>query len=390
MLTRGTKSLNKKQIDQELERTAAGLGVSARMEGENAVLSGSCLSEHFERIFGLAADILLHPGFPDRELALLKTEQLNHLLTQRSDPDFLAWEMFSKVVYGDHPGSRLAPTEAGIRDLKREDLIEFHKSKYVPDYAVIGISGDITAEEAKQVATAELSFWEKAGTAKPLFSDPAPIGPAKIHVVHRPHSVQTVLMAGTQGIRRDDPDFIILTYLNQVLGSNSSRRLFQNLRERHAYTYGCYSSARFRAYKGLWVARTQGVRLEVTEPALKEILFELERIRTEPVPEQEMKDVKRMTSAEFALATESSDKVLGDVITRWTYRFPGDYWDRYPEKIQAVTPAEVQEYAKKFLAPDRIHIVAVGDAEKIMDSLKKFGPVEIFDTDGKPIILGSK
>ena len=127
------------------------------------------------------------------------------------------------------------------------------------------------------------------------------------------------------------------------------------------------------------------VRTEVTEPALRDLLAELSKMREEPVPTDEFKDAQRSLTASFALSLENPAELLNLYIVRQLYNFPLDYWDRYTDRIMAVTPAQVQGVARKYLDPKKFQIVAVGDAAKIQSSLTSFGPLEVFDDEGKAI-----
>jgi len=132
-----------------------------------------------------------------------------------------------------------------------------------------------------------------------------------------------------------------------------------------------------------WFATTS-VRTEVTEPALRDLLAEIAEMRDKPVPDRELADSKRALVAQFALSLESPHRMLGYSLDNWAQNLPADYWDVYPAKISAVTAAQAQAVAKKYWDPSRLHIVAVGDATKIRDLMAKFGPVEVYDTEGRP------
>lgn len=384
LMSAGTPRMDRRRIAREMERTAASVRVSASASSTDAVVDGDCLAESFPEVFRLTSDLVLEPTFPEEELDQTRAQALANLPPQRADPNFLAREKFLQVIYGPHPGSRLAVDPAAVKRISRRDLIAFHRSRYVPDYAILGIAGDVTLETARRIVIDGLGAWKSAGTPRPVPAPLGPAAPAAIHIIHRPHSVQTVFIVGARGACRTDPGFLRLTFLNQVLGSNSSRRLFQNLRERHAYTYGCYSYVAFPEYPGTWSARTD-VRTEVTREALGEILGEIGRIRGEAVAEDEMRTVKRMTAGEYALSMESPGNVLERHLTCRLYGFPADYWEQYSTALKAVTPAEVTATAVKYLALEKIQIVAVGDASKIASVLRAFGPVEVQDTEGRPL-----
>jgi predicted Zn-dependent peptidase len=171
--------------------------------------------------------------------------------------------------------------------------------------------------------------------------------------------------------------------MNAVIGGGPTGRLFVHLREQKGYTYGAYSSLSALQYRGTWLATTD-VRSDVTEPALKDLMAEVARMRDESIPQKEFEDRKRGMVASFALSLESPTAVLNNHVTRWLYGLPGDYWDRYPERVMAVTQAQVQAAAKKYLDPSRLQIVAVGDPAKV-GLFKPYGTVEVFDTNGKRI-----
>ncbi len=190
-------------------------------------------------------------------------------------------------------------------------------------------------------------------------------------------------MAGELAIDRTHADYDAVTVMNQILGG-SNGRLYRELRERKGYTYGVYSFARALRYRGDWRAQMD-VRTEVTGASLRDLLAELAKMRDEVVPTAEFKDAQRSLTASFALSLENPNELLNLYIVRQLYNFPVDYWDRYTERISAVTPAQVQTVARKYLDPARLQIVAVGDAEKIVPALRAFGPVEAFDDEGRPL-----
>jgi predicted Zn-dependent peptidase len=205
-----------------------------------------------------------------------------------------------------------------------------------------------------------------------------------IFLVERPNSVQTSLIVGVQAIRRTDPDYFQLSVLNKVIGGGPTGRLFRHLREEKGYTYGAGSFIDAPRFRGTWGASTD-VRTEVTEPALTDLLDELRQAREVPIPAKEFADAKRSMIAAFALTLESPQALLNNAIVRYRFNLPMDYWDRYPERINAVTVAETQAIAKKYLDPSRLQIVAVGNSEGVGRALRKLGPVEVYDADGKKI-----
>jgi zinc protease len=383
MMREGTRSRTSLQISEQLETLAATLTVGTGMSSPESTVSGSSLTEHFGPLLDIAADVVLTPSFPEEDLGRYKERTRAQLLRQRSSPNFLANEMFARVIYGAHPAGRVSPTAQALNAVTRAQLSDFHKARYAPDHAAFAIAGDISLAEAKRLVESRFAAWKRAGVPKPAVVDPPAIGASKVHLVARPNSVQTNFVVGTAAIDRMNPDYDVLQVLNQVVGGGPTGRLFIHLREDKGYTYGAYSGLSAGQYRGAWQAFTD-VRTEVTEPALRDLVGEIARIRDEAVPEKEFRDAKRTMVAGFALSLESPQQVLNYYVTRWRYGLPADYWDRYPERIAAVTRAQVQAAAKKYLDSARLQIVAVGDA-KITDILRTHGAVETYDTEGKRI-----
>jgi len=382
MMREGTPTRTTTQISEQLETMAASLNVSAGVASLDATVNGSALTEKLDRLFDLTADILLHPTFPESELAKYKQRTAAQLAQQRSFAGFLAQELYQKVMMGDHPGARISMTPDDVKRVTRGDMVACYEARYVPDHAAIAFAGDISFEQAKQLVESKLGEWKKRGTATVASTNPAALRTAMVYLVDRPNSVQTSLVVGAPAVDRTDPDYDVLEIMNQVVGGGPTGRLFTHLREEKGYTYGAYSGLNAGRYKGVWTASTD-VRSDVTEPALHDLMDEIRQIRDEVVPAKELQDKKRSLVANFALSLESPQQVLGYYITSWTYRLPADYWDHYPRRIMAVTATQVQAAARKYLDPAKVQIVAVGDGKKIEETMKKFGALDVYDTEGK-------
>lgn len=390
MLREGAGTRSSQEIAEQLERLAASLDVTSGMAAEDATLSATCLTEHVDVVLGLAVDLLLAPTFPEPELARLKAQTRAASVQQRTQPTFLITERLAAVLAGEHPAGRSAPPLASIDKTTRDHLVAFHKARYVPDHAAIAFIGDISLAEAVKKVEAHFASWRKAGVPAPSVVDPAPPAKAGIHLVDRPKSVQTVLRVAAPGIRRTDPDFPAFSVLNRVIGGGSTGRLFRHLREDKGYTYGAYSFlVATERYAGRWNA-TIDMRTEVTGPALTDLLDEIRRVREVRVPDKELADAKRSMVANFALSLESPQSVLTNAVRTWRWQLPADYWEKYPAQLTAVTPADAQAMAKKYLDPGKLQIVAVGDGAAIGPVLGKFGEVETYDAEGKKAGAGDR
>lgn len=384
LMREGTRTRTSVQIAEQLDTLAASVGVSAGLGSQVATLTGSSLTEHVDQLLTLAADILLNPTFPEDEVQRFKVRQRAALVQQRSNPGFLARERMSRVLYGDHPAGRVSTTLAAVDRLTSADMAAFHRRTYVPDHAVLGVVGDITAGEARRKFEAVLAGWKKAGVPVPAVADPPDVPAPKVYFINRADSVQTSLVVGAPAIARLNPDYDALSVMNHILGGGPTGRLFLNLREDKGYTYGVSSSFSALRYRGGWQAGTD-VRSEVTGPALTELLNEIRRMREERVSDEEFRNAKRALVAGFALELESPSAILGDHVTRWLYNLPVDYWDQYPDRVRAVTQQQVQAMARKYLDPSKLQIVAVGDGPKVAGLLNGFGTVETYDTEGRKV-----
>ncbi|MGH9751438.1 MAG: M16 family metallopeptidase [Blastocatellia bacterium] len=382
MLREGTKTRLSKQIAEDTEKLGATLFTNAGLSSITSTVSASGLTDNFDQILDLFADVILNPNFPADEMAKLKTRALGQLRLQRSQPSFLAQEKFSKVMYGSHPAGRFALTAEQIQRLTPEALQKFHGAHYKPNNAIFAIVGDV--KPAEIVAKLEKTFgsWKPGDAPKTEIPKVADTGSSKIFLIDRPNSAQANLVLGAHSIERTDPDYFALEVMNQVLGGGAAARLFLNLREDKSYTYGAYSGVSSAKYRGTFRASTE-VRQEVTKGAMTELMNELKRIRDEKTPADEFERAKRTIVGGWALQLEFPQSALQDAITRKLYNLPADYWDTYPQKIGAISPDEAQRVARKYIDMDKLQIIVVGDAKKIADTLKQFGKVEIYDTEGK-------
>jgi predicted Zn-dependent peptidase len=333
----------------------------------------------------LFADVIRNPTFPQAEVARYKTRTLSQLQFQRSIPQFLAAEQFSRAIYGtNHPASFIVPPSESISKLSSKDLADFHAKYYRPNNAILAVVGDITMKELLPKIEKAFGDWEKGDVPATTIPATPAQSESRIYLIDRPGSVQTVLQLGTLGIERTSPDYFAVLLADRVLGGGPSGRLFLNLREDKGYTYGAYSNFGGSKFRGTWISSSE-VRTDVTEGAMKEFMYELNRLRTEKVSATELENAKRAIIGSFALSLEQPQALLQNIITQKLYNLPADYWDTYPQKVSAITPDDVQRVAQKYIDLNHLQVVAVGDASKAREVLEKYGKVEVFDADGKPV-----
>jgi predicted Zn-dependent peptidase len=383
MLREGTKTRSSKQLAEEIDAMGASITAGSASTSASTTMNASGLSENFDKWFPVAIDVLLHPSFPAAEFANIKQRQKAGLISNRTQPNFLAQERFNRAIYGNFPAAVVASNVEAIDAMTTENLMKWHDEHYAPQNAILAISGDVNAATLVPKLRQWLADWQKTNSSPKLPPAPTAVQAKNIYLVDRPNSVQTTLFIGNVGFDRRSPDYVAYSVLNGVLGGSAAARLFMNLRENKGYTYGVYTTYNALQYPGFWRAYGD-FRSDVTGAAMGELLNEFNRIRNEKVPESELEEAKRAIVAGFALQLESPQTVMSNAIIRKIYGFPVDYWDNYPAQVMAITADDVQRVAKKYIDPNTMQVVAVGDGSKIKAMLEKFGTVEMYATDGKP------
>ncbi|MEI7812168.1 MAG: pitrilysin family protein [Ignavibacteria bacterium] len=378
LLRTGTKTRTKDQIDEETDFIGASLSTSS------AGLFASSLKQHFEKLMDLASDIIINPVFKQEELDKLKTKTMSSLAASRDEPGTIADRIVKMLYYGrSHPYSEFE-TEKSVGNITLRLCRDYYDSYFKPNITYIAIVGDITKKEAEPLVNKYFGAWKKAEVKHFVYAKPAvPLTP-RVAVVDRAASVQSVIRIGHPAdLKTGSEDVIKAGISNTILGGGVFR-LFKNLREKHAYTYGAYSGLHPDQLAGNFTASTS-VRNIVTDSAITEILSEMKRIRTEKTEEAELQQAKNYTSGNFALSLERPETIGQFAINIERYKLPKDYYSGYLKKVAAVTSDEVRAMANKYIQPDNSYIIVVGNASEIAGRLKKFSPagiVEFYDIYG--------
>lgn len=384
LLREGTTKRSSKDIAEQVDALGATLTANSGLATLTSVVNTSGLVENLDQTLDIFADVIRNPSFPQAEVDKYKTRMLSTLQLQKSNPQFLAQEQFSRAIYGDHPAALINPPEGSIKALTAKDLAVFHSTYYRPNNAILAVVGDLTLKEIMPKLEKAFGDWQK-GDVPAVAIPPTPSqSAARIFLIDRPGSVQTVLILGNLGIERTSPDYFPMLLADRILGGGPSGRLFLNLREEKGYTYGAYSNFSGSKYRGTWVSSAQ-VRTEVTDGAMHEFKNELERLRNQKVSAEELDNAKRAIIGSFALSLEQPQTLLQNIVTQKLYNLPADYWDTYPQKVSAISVDDVQRVAQKYIDMDHLQVVAVGDASKAREVLAKYGKVEVYDADGKPV-----
>ena len=377
-LTEGTRRRDGAALALAAESMGAALDASA--DWDAAVVRLSVLTPRLEQAFALFAEVLTEPAFPEREIDRLKEERLAELLQQRTEPRTLADEAFASWVYarGSRYGRPEAGSEQSVRAITRERVERHWAARYRPGATTLVIAGDIEADAALALAERALGQWSGAAPARVRVDDGAARVQPGVLVVAKADAPQSELRVGHVGLQRNHPDFFPATVMNAILGGLFSSRINLNLREAHAWTYGAHSGFDWRLQAGPWVADS-AVKSEVTADAVKEILGEIDRIRREPVTPEELSLATSYLDGVFPIRYETTGAIAAALANLVLYGLPDDYFDRYRERVRAVTREAVLEAAQKHLHADRLQVVAAGDPTAIVEPLKQLGigPVEV-------------
>lgn len=380
MLSEGTESYTSRQLAEKAERLGASISASA--SDDFTVVAGSALSLYGTEILRLMAEMVLKPTFPESELDLYRRNTIEHLKFQRSQPGFLAGEQAARLVFGSHPYSKVSPDAADIEKLDRGMLADFHASMLVPNNAMLIAVGDMNASELVKELNDLFGDWQQ-GSAPASGPEPPPQRTARtLTIVDRPGSAQSNIVLTNLAVKRTDPDYFSLLVMNQVLGAGASSRVFMNLREEKGYTYGAYTRLESKKLAGDFEA-TAEVRTEVTGSSLKEFFYELDRIRSEAVGNEELGDAKNFLTGVFPIRAETQEGLTNLIVNQYLYGLPQDYLQTYRANVDAITPDDLQRVAIKHVRPNEMAIVIVGDAARVLPQAESYAEtVEIFDTEG--------
>jgi zinc protease len=385
MLDEGTRNRTALQIAADADQIGALLTTGS--SADSSFVAVRTLKRNIDAAFELAADVALNADFPQNDIDRIRDDRLTSILQQRDNPNAVASKVFFDVLYGtSHPYGHIElGTEESNRAITRDELLEFRTLGYVPENAALIVAGDLAENELLELAEKHFGDWRANGTVgKP----PAATEDSsrRIVIVDKPGSAQTSLLVGHVGIARSNPDYVPVDVMNTGLGGLFSSRINLNLREKNGYTYGASSAFVYRRGPGPFLVRT-GVRTDVTAAAVKEILYEIERIRSSPVTAEELERAQDAIARSLPALFETTPHAASSIGQLFVHGLALDYYRGLPAEVIAVTPAAVQRVAERYLRPEVLVVVAVGDRAQIESQLSglQFGPVEIRDLDGKPI-----
>lgn len=381
LLNRGTTTRDAATFAGETD--FIGMKLEALASSDAISVGAGGLTKYTDKIIELFADAVLHPAYPAEQFAKEQRKTLSALAAEKQEPARLAGKLSGKVIFGDFPYGAYRTPET-VKAITRDDLVAFHKEHFIPNNATLAIVGDVKTDAIIAQVEKALGDW-KRGEVKQLKLPAVPETKGiTIHLVDRPGSVQSNIIVSAAGPARNDPYVPELNVVNATLGGGFSGRLFQNLREKHGWTYGAYSAFDMRKYAGAFEASAE-TRNEVTHLAIAETLKEFARLRDEPIADAELELQRQYNIGNYLLSLENTSRTAQRVQDIDLYGLPGDFYKNYAKRMEAVTPAVAKDLARKYIPSENIAITVVGEAKEIQPELEKIGKVFVYDTDLKPV-----
>jgi len=376
LLLEGTERLDGAALADGFEMLGA--SIDAHADWDVAILSLTALTEHIDEAFALAGEVLRTPSFPEREVERLKAERVADILQLRTEPRGLADEAFDRFVYA--PDSRFALPAGGtlpdVRAITRDDVQRFYAARYRPDGLTLVVAGDVSVERATALAERVLGDWR----GEPVSYVPTDDRPGRttrvVHLVAKGDAPQSELRIGHVGTTRRTSDYFPIVVMNAILGGLFSSRINLNLRETHGYTYGAFSGFDWRRQAGPFAVST-AVKTEVTADAVREVLHEIDRMRSAPVEPAELSLATSYLDGVFPIRYETTEAIAAALANLAIYEMSDDWFDRYRERVRAVTADDVQQAAQRYLHPDQLQIVVVGDPAAVRAPLDALGVGEV-------------
>ena len=365
-----------------------GTSINTSISNESGQMGFVALSDRLEPALELLADMLVNSTFPADALERRRGQTLVQLTQAKDQPNAIAVNVFSKVLYGDdHPYGRVK-TEQAVKAITRDDVVSFHHAYFQPGRAITTVVGDVDPARAKSAVEKAFANWP-AGGSKPAFTYPAPpaLRVETIYLVDKPKAPQSVVAIGIPGPGRDTPDYYAIQVMNNILGGLFQSRLNHLIREVKGYSYGVGSGFSYGRGPGAFRASGSIVTAK-TDSALIDFVSELRGVQgSKPFTEDEVQQGKENLIQGLVSRLESVGATGATISSLYVQDLPETTFQDYAGKINAVTADDLTRVAKKYIDLDHINIVIVGDRATIEEPLRKTGiaPIVILDLDGKPV-----
>ncbi|WP_338768292.1 insulinase family protein [Bernardetia sp. ABR2-2B] len=376
MLSYGTETRTKAEIDKEIDFISASLTTSARG------IYASSLKRYSDNVLFVFSDILYNPSFRNEELKKVKNDALLNLKYLPSSPEKIAENVVSKINYGNNHPYGEVETEATLQAVKSEDLKDFYQTYFRPNISYLAIVGDITLEEAKAQAKKHFSQWEKKEVPSTKYNAPKAVEKPQVAISNRVEAAQTTLSITYPVFYPLDNsrDCMATKLMNEVLANSAFQNLYKN--ENKNYDFDVYSTLPPNKLSSSFTMSTT-VSNNVIDSVVVQFLKELEKIKDEPISKIELNKAKATIIGSFVRSLENPQTIANFAIDIARNNLPTDFYTNYIQKINTITIEDIQRVAQKYIKPENITIVAVGDQNVLIEKLAPFGNIQIYDTFGE-------
>ncbi|RRQ48779.1 insulinase family protein [Maribacter algicola] len=372
LLEEGSTTKTSKQIADEMAGMGGNLNIGVGLHTSS--ISSSVLYEFAPEAIKVMADVLKNPKFPESELGRLKDNMKRDLSVQLSRPQAQASRDFYATIYPDHPYGRVYPSDAMIDSYTVADIKSFYENHFGALRTTVYVAGNFNADEVKAAVESALGDWKKGTEA--TYNVAEPVTSNEIKIIDRPDAPQSTIYYGLPTVGPEDKDFIALDVTNSILGGSFASRITSNIREDKGYTYSPYSSLDTNYKSGVWY-ESADVTTEHTGASLAEIQKEIKRLQDEPPTQEELDGIINYESGIYVLQNSTPNGIIGQLVFLDTHDLDESFLTNKVQKMHAITPKKVQEMTQKYIKPENMTLIVVGDKAKIQD--------QVIETVQKPL-----
>ena len=367
MLKEGTAKRSAEQIAKETAEMGGSIFTGA--SNDKTTVGGEVLSEFDTRFVELIADVILNPKFAASDLEKVRANKLREIAVAKAQAGTQAWEKFREIAYSGHPYASVMASESVVQTYKLDNVRSYYNDQYGAARTHLYIVGQFDTAKIKSTIEKAFGGWKKGPNA--IRNVPNLAGRRSLTTIDRPGAPQSTIYMGMPAISQSDPDFIKFVVMDSILGGSFGSRITSNIRENKGYTYSPNSFIWNRYKTGYWIENAD-VTTEATGASIKEILFEINRLKGEAPTDAEVQGIKNYLVGIYVLQNSTRNGVIGQLEAMNYNELDKNHLDTYVEKLSAVTAKDVQDMAKKYLDLDRMTMVVVGDKSKIDEQLKPY------------------
>jgi zinc protease len=385
LLDQGTASMSALEIADRLDFIGAAISIRAGLDATSAYLH--TLTKHIDEALAVFGEIIAAPTFPEADLERTRDERLTSLLQHRDRPSYAANVAFHRILYGTHPyGNDPNGSEASLRAMQRQEVLEFYRALYRPSLATLIVVGDVSPSSLLPRLERAFGGWHGEARADVDLPPVPALNERRVYLVDKPAAPQSEIRIGRPALARTTPDYFPVIVMNRILGGQFSSRINLNLRERNGYTYGAGSSFRFARQRGAFTV-SGGFLAEKTDRAIVELLAELTRMQEQGLTQEELAFSIKGIAGAFSLTFETPLQIATALQTIVLYGLSDDYYSTYIERVESVTLSEVRRVAGLYLDATRMAVLVVGDIQRVRGNIEELnlGTIVVCDSDGLPI-----